>query len=314
MISRTATPTRLALLASPVYISAIAGLLLNDFVLKRCWPGLITGKLSDFCGLFALAVVLLVIARSGWVLVALAICFAFWKSPLSESLIQLCNAAAGIGIGRTVDLTDLTALAVLPLSLRYYRTVEASVLPWRWCGTVSSIVSLFAFAATSRPPTPEQEAAFHAAVAEFTYSESAPSYNFPFDGRSLYRAIESLGFYVSGSTALYPNPGKHSAYLGPRPMPSLNNSLGRAELFGAEFDVDDSKHGVTIRVTKLSIKRASQSVSRADALHIFEAGIVAPLRRTGASFPAPPDLRRTKAANQAPQPTASPHAIEFLHD
>ncbi len=304
MISRRAATPKLSLLASPIYVSAVAGLLFNDFVLKRCWAGVITGKLSDFCGLFALAVVMLIIARSSWVLVVMAACFAFWKSAFSEGVIQFCNAATGIGIGRTVDLTDLTALAVLPLALLYYRTAETGVIPWKWCCTVSSIVSLFAFAATSRPMTPQQEAAFHAAVAEFTFSENWPNYSFSLDRQSLYRAIESLDLYVSGSTALYPNPGKHSAYLGLRPMPLFNDRSGEAELFGAEFDVEDSNHGVTIRVTKLSIKRGSQSVSRSDALHIFEVRVVAPLHRNGASFSAPIDSRRAATSNQSMQPTA----------
>jgi hypothetical protein len=291
MISQRAATPKLSLLVSPIYVFAVVGLLLNDFVLKRCWPSVITGKLSDVCGLFALAVVMLVIARSRWILVALAVCFALWKSPFPEGVIQFCNAATGVGIGRTVDLTDLTALAVLPLSLLYFRTAETGRIPRRWCCTVSSIVSLFAFAATSRPMTPQQEAAFHAAVAEFTFSEIQPSYSFALKRKNLYRAIESLGFYVSGSTALYPDPGKRSAYLTPRPMPLLGNRSGKAELFGAGFDVDDSNRGVTIRVTKLSIKRGSQSVSRSDALHIFETLVVAPLRRTGASISTPCDLR-----------------------
>ena len=150
MISRSTATPKLALLASPIYLSAIAALVLNDFLLKRCWAGVITGKLSDFCGLFALAVAMLVICRSSWVLVLVAACFAFWKSPFSEGVIQFCNAATGIGIGRTVDLTDLAALAVLPLSLLYYRSTTTRVIPWRWGCAVSSIISLFAFAATAQ--------------------------------------------------------------------------------------------------------------------------------------------------------------------
>ena len=46
----------ISFLVSPLYLAALSGLLLNDFVLKSAAPGFVTGKLSDFCGLFAFAV------------------------------------------------------------------------------------------------------------------------------------------------------------------------------------------------------------------------------------------------------------------
>jgi hypothetical protein len=42
----------LAALRHPVTLSAIALLLLNDHVFKRTFPSVLTGKLSDFAGLF----------------------------------------------------------------------------------------------------------------------------------------------------------------------------------------------------------------------------------------------------------------------
>jgi hypothetical protein len=38
-------------LLHPLPLAAIAVLVLNDHVLKRAWPGLVTGKLSDLVGL-----------------------------------------------------------------------------------------------------------------------------------------------------------------------------------------------------------------------------------------------------------------------
>ena len=38
-------------LASPVFVLALVVLVLNDHVFKQAWPGLVTGKLSDFAGL-----------------------------------------------------------------------------------------------------------------------------------------------------------------------------------------------------------------------------------------------------------------------
>ena len=38
-------------LASPAAIASLLLLLVNDHVLKQAWPGVVTGKLSDFAGL-----------------------------------------------------------------------------------------------------------------------------------------------------------------------------------------------------------------------------------------------------------------------
>src|ERR1043165_5467864 len=83
------------LLTSPLYVFAVVTLVLNDFVLKHSWPGVITGKLSDVAGLFAFSVFLLVVTRSRLTLFCLAVCFTFWKSPLSDGVIYACSAACG---------------------------------------------------------------------------------------------------------------------------------------------------------------------------------------------------------------------------
>ena len=44
--------TKFDVLASPQFIAALLLLLLNDYVLKYSFPGWLTGKLSDFAGLF----------------------------------------------------------------------------------------------------------------------------------------------------------------------------------------------------------------------------------------------------------------------
>ena len=42
-------------LLRPVFLMSLACLVLNDQVLKAWWPGPVTGKISDFCGLAVLA-------------------------------------------------------------------------------------------------------------------------------------------------------------------------------------------------------------------------------------------------------------------
>jgi hypothetical protein len=52
------------LLTSPVCVAAVALLLLNDFALKPSYPCWMTGKLSDFTGLFSFCVLALIIGHT----------------------------------------------------------------------------------------------------------------------------------------------------------------------------------------------------------------------------------------------------------
>ena len=60
---------RLALtaLGHPLSLGAVALLLLNDHVLKQAFPSILTGKLSDFAGLFFFPFLLAVlVGLTGW--------------------------------------------------------------------------------------------------------------------------------------------------------------------------------------------------------------------------------------------------------
>jgi hypothetical protein len=105
----------------------------NDHWLKRAYPGIISGKLSDFAGL---AVVGLLLAaalpgRRPVAMLALVTAFAWWKSPLSQSAIDWASAHSGMPIGRTVDVTDLAAAAVLPICGRLADSASLGFAGWR---------------------------------------------------------------------------------------------------------------------------------------------------------------------------------------
>lgn len=266
------------LLTSPVYVAAVALLLLNDFALKRSYPCWLTGKLSDFTGLFSFCLLALIIWPQPRVLLGIALSFALWKSPFSQPLVTSWNTLTGWLINRTTDYTDLIALSVIPLAWIFYEKARPARIRIEW-RLASCCVSLFAFAATSQLPPPEQRAAFAAAVAEFNFTEHQPSYSLPFTRSEFYQRLESLGFRVSGSTGLWPNFNKHSAYIIPSPLPQWKKARGgSAELFEAIFDVDSTSRGVTVRVTKIEVKRGAQSLEAADAVKLFENEVIAPLR------------------------------------
>lgn len=149
--------TRFDLLATPLFITSLFVLLLNDFYLKSLIGNWVTGKLSDFSGLLAFSIVCFSVAPKNPYLLSAAITFTFifWKLPVSDDFFSTLNAL-GVPLGRTVDTTDLIALSVVPLSLLWCskqqpRDVTAISLP-------ILLLSCFAFLGTSYIPklSPEQ--------------------------------------------------------------------------------------------------------------------------------------------------------------
>lgn len=103
--------------AWPLYLALLL-LLLNDYALKPAYPGFLTGKLSDFAGIFLFTLVLRAIVPAHPRRVSLAISgmFAFWKSPYSQSLIDAVNTYGPVEVARVVDYSDLAALLVIPVA------------------------------------------------------------------------------------------------------------------------------------------------------------------------------------------------------
>ena len=142
------------------FLAALAVLLLNDFWLKSRYPGLVTGKLSDFAGVAVIALPLLAVfprhARA--IYLGIAGAFLWWKSPLSASFLALANEVLPYRIGRVVDYTDLVALLVLPFCSLVTRDLR--VEPGRLRRVLAipvMAVAVFATAATSMPPPPHME-------------------------------------------------------------------------------------------------------------------------------------------------------------
>ena len=112
------------ILLSPLFLLGLIVLLLNDFYLKAQFNNFLTGKLSDFAGLFIFPLFfaaffpkrkLLIYFLTGFL-------FVFWKSPFSQSEIDLWNSISLFNLGRVIDYTDLLAVLVLPLSYFYFKT------------------------------------------------------------------------------------------------------------------------------------------------------------------------------------------------
>jgi hypothetical protein len=143
------------IILSPLFLIGLFLLFLNDFVLKSQFHNFLTGKLSDFAGLFVFSLFFIAFfpKRKAVILVFTAILFIFWKSAYSKNVIEFWNSLELFRIGRTIDHTDFFAVLVLPFSLLYsnYRLSKNKIrLPLnRFAGVFLVFTSIFAFTATS---------------------------------------------------------------------------------------------------------------------------------------------------------------------
>lgn len=120
------TPRNEALVLNWIFIPGLLVLFLNDHYLKWEFSNWFTGKLSDFVGLliFPLFLQFLFPRLSRISIVLTGLLFILWKLPVSEPLIVLYNRVAIIPITRTVDYSDLIALAVLPLADYFSKRID----------------------------------------------------------------------------------------------------------------------------------------------------------------------------------------------
>jgi hypothetical protein len=140
---------RLRPLTNPYFLLALVILLTNDFYLKYEFHNWITGKLSDVAGLFVFACFWTVVmpSQKKTVYLLTALGFVFWKSTYSEPFINFFSKNV-YSINRTIDVSDLFALLVLPASYRV--TLEG----WSKRKIVSipiGLITIFSFCATSAP-------------------------------------------------------------------------------------------------------------------------------------------------------------------
>lgn len=124
---------RYELIVSRPFLISLLLLLVNDLYFKETFGNWITGKLSDFSGIFM--VTLLLLALLPWrraVIWLVMILFVFWKSPLSTPLIEWLRVSDIVNWDRVMDYTDLLALAMVPLALWYADRKHGMRLTWRY--------------------------------------------------------------------------------------------------------------------------------------------------------------------------------------
>ncbi len=136
-----------------LFLASIFLLLFNDLYLKFEYHNYLTGKLSDFVGLFAFPYFFSSFfpKKIKSIYILSGILFALWKSEFSQPIFNFAHSI-GIGINRTIDYSDLIALLVLPISYLYWNSRSKELFkPKRILKPIIIGISSFAFVATSLP-------------------------------------------------------------------------------------------------------------------------------------------------------------------
>ncbi|HEU4779868.1 MAG TPA: hypothetical protein VFS58_08310 [Steroidobacteraceae bacterium] len=145
-----------AIFTTGPFVLALATLLINDGLLKEAYPGLITGKLSDFAGIAMVALPLFAAFPRHARTIYLAVfgAFLWWKSPASGGFIAFMNDAQPLNFGRTVDYWDLVALAILPACANFATSEPRGIVNAdrfrRWMLPPVLVATLFGVMATSQ--------------------------------------------------------------------------------------------------------------------------------------------------------------------
>ena len=141
-----------------LFLTSIFLLLINDLYLKFEYHNYLTGKLSDFAGLFALPYFFSCFfpKKIKPIYLITGILFLYWKSELSQPIFDFAHSY-GIGINRTVDYTDLIALLILPISYFYLNgRLRDEIQPIRIFKPIIIGICIFSFTATTVPEHHEE--------------------------------------------------------------------------------------------------------------------------------------------------------------
>ncbi|SEP22001.1 hypothetical protein [Mucilaginibacter sp. OK283] len=187
-------------LGNPVFIAAVLLLIVNDWYFKQTFHNDLTGKLSDFAGLFALPFLLSALFPRKIKLVYFftLLFFIVWKSPLMQPVINALNGA-GVPIHRTIDYTDYIALLILPVSFyQFNKQAEYHFKPVILNMLV--VGCLISFIATTMPPG-----------AYTRFNNINKVYTFNFSKRELVSRINALQLdYVHDFNKYVQDNNKHS--------------------------------------------------------------------------------------------------------
>lgn len=148
---------KFGLLTSELFLLGILIVLINDIFLKYAYSNVITGKLSDFAGLFIFPffVSVFFFKHSFKVYISTAVLFVFWKLKISDGFISFLSDVMNFAFYRTVDISDLIALSILPFSYKYFK--EKSLEDKKTYFILNSIIATVCFFTILADSQPKQK-------------------------------------------------------------------------------------------------------------------------------------------------------------
>jgi hypothetical protein len=250
--------------ASPGFLAALAILLANDLWWKAAYANWLTGKLSDFAGLFVVVVLATAFrpenGRSIGVFTAVA--FTLWKSPLSQPLIDGWNAVAPYAVARVADDSDLLALAVIPLAVRHAGRAH-SLAPAALRYPIVAVAILAILGTSMRPPHmfPPQ------AVEPVNFAADALTYEIAARPATIVQTLRHSGFTVErGWQASDIEILSHLTCVSP---PADDRRLVHAQML-----VQPLFDGATVLVRRMNLCRRDRPWDRDSAAAVFESEVL----------------------------------------
>jgi hypothetical protein len=249
-------------LRSPGFLLALALLLVNDWILKPGLANAITGKLSDFSGLFVVVVlgVALHPRHSRTIAGATAAAFVAWKSHLSQPAIDLWNQGTGFPLERVVDYWDLMALTVVPFAHRY-ASIARPLAPTPLRVPVLAACLLAILGTSKRPaslPTGPPPFVMHS-FAELPLFEVATT------------RPETINRLKGGGLSITGTLGAEVWIASNAPCPG---PPGAPRLLHAGTDILGKWSRSELRLKWVSLCRGDGALSEAEALAVFEAEVL----------------------------------------
>jgi hypothetical protein len=259
------------------FLAGLFMLLLNDFVLKAQFANWLTGKLSDFAGLFIFPIFIAVLFRKHKMLAyfATAAIFMFWKSNYSSSLIHFWNSLDIFQIHRIVDYSDCIALGALPISYFYFKHLTETNSKGNVFNAVKSriifsfivgLISVFAFIATSRRWVVEYDSQSYKHLKLFSENEAL-----------LYKILEFEKQFGSKYFVEELQKKIDESNLEPTQILYVTSPFERCPYIYSKIKVDSEAGSTFVRVLNISASCRIKDEERDDLFEAFEKNFISKL-------------------------------------
>lgn len=239
---------KLHLLLSRGFITGLLVLIINDHLLKGYYGNWITGKLSDFAGLFIFPMFFTALFPKAIRFHHLFtfVFFIFWKTGLSEGFIQWINSI-GFPAGRVVDYTDFMALFSVPASYYYCMKIypeETLFVRGRFAAILAGCIAMVSFTATSTIKR------FH--PSDFVYIDK--TYKSRLSKKAFIDSVESIGLQVRMDNE-YLQKHADTLYIAEDNTPLDSMRLNELQVKGVHFILSSRAKGCYVRVLQLQLKQ-----------------------------------------------------------